>query len=138
MGSLAHVVHAFRGLVHRVANKVRRPSAVTAAQHRHLVANPTCAACESRPGQAHHVRPFNAFPELGADPANFVTLCEGLGTKNCHLLLGHGGAFRFFNPDVLVHVAAFRRAKTGSAEEAVAAEARARRRRDTPEARGSA
>lgn len=87
-------------LLRRILNRIRRPSAVTSAQHRHVQRNPACVACGSmRSVQAHHVAPWNLFPELGADPNNFISLCES--ETECHLLIGHGGNFKFYNPDVV-------------------------------------
>lgn len=90
---------SLRSMIRNVVNAVRRPSAVTRAQHRHLQLNPKCAACGSSDGcQAHHVQPYNKFPDLGANPNNFITLCErGI---ECHLHVGHGGNFKMYNPDV--------------------------------------
>lgn len=133
---LASVVRAARSLGRRIVNRVRRPAAVLTAQRRHLRKHPVCAACGSKRGaQAHHVRPFHAYPELGADPANFVTLCEGLGANDCHVRIGHGGAFRFYNPDTLAHVAAFARATSPEARAAILGMARSRRLPDTKESR---
>lgn len=58
--------------------------------------HPKCAVCSSHKDlQVHHVIPF----EFGGDelnPDNLITLC--VGTFNCHLLFGHLGDFRSFNP----------------------------------------
>lgn len=65
-----------------------------------LHAHPTCAACGGTLDvQVHHVRPFHLFPELELDPANFVTLCERVGTDH-HLHYGHHGDWHDFNPNV--------------------------------------
>lgn len=107
MGILSHV----RTILRNITNHVRRPSSVTAAQHRHLLLNPDCVACGSRiGGQAHHIKPYNKFPELAADPDNFITLCEHPGGLECHLNIGHGGLFSRYNPDVVLDAARFRQA----------------------------
>lgn len=56
-----------------------------------------CVACGKRSDLiAHHRLPVNAFPELELDPANLVALCE-----YCHLVFGHLGDWRSYNPEVL-------------------------------------
>ena len=59
-------------------------------------AHPVCAACGSKRGiQVHHVKPFALHPELELEPDNLISLCP-----RCHLLWGHLGFFRAFNPTV--------------------------------------
>lgn len=87
-------------LLRRIVNRLTRPSVVTKAQHDHVKASPFCMACGSMSHvQAHHVLPFHKYPLAGADPMNFISLCEG--HLQCHLKIGHGGDWRFFNPDVV-------------------------------------
>lgn len=99
-------------LLRRIVNRVLRPSAVTRAQHDYVKQHPICAACGSDYSvQAHHIKPYHLFPELAADPTNFISLCEGF--NECHLIIGHGGCFRFYNPDVVADAA---RGRFSSAE----------------------
>ena len=66
-------------------------------EHEHLESNPKCAACGSNQFlNVHHIIAFKHNPALELDPKNLITLCRGDGDKNCHLLLGHGGNFKFF------------------------------------------
>jgi len=37
------------------------------------------------------------------NPNNFITLCTNK-EFNCHLKIGHGGNFRWENPDILKHI----------------------------------
>lgn len=68
----------------------------------HLKEFPTCAACgREEHVQVHHEKPFHKYPALELDPKNLVTLC--MSTNECHLLIGHGGAFHYFNPRVVPH-----------------------------------
>jgi hypothetical protein len=43
--------------------------------------------------------PFHLDPQLELDQTNLITLC--MGTKECHLVIGHGGDFHHYNPNVL-------------------------------------
>jgi len=66
----------------------------------HLSLHPLCAACGgSEELQVHHIIPFHVEASMELEPSNLVTLC--MGRLNCHLHVGHGGSFRFYNPSVL-------------------------------------
>lgn len=100
MGNLS-----FRSLI----NAVTRPWAVTKAQRAHVKSNPECAACGSMVKcQGHHVLPYKKFPGSRSDAANFITLCEGV--NKCHLRVGHGGDWRFYNPEVMSDATDFKSA----------------------------
>lgn len=72
-----------------------------------FLAGRTCAACGGRKElNAHHIRPFNLFPELELDTTNLIALCEkGPGSTNCHALVGHCGDWRAWNPHVTIDAA---------------------------------
>lgn len=94
----------------------------------HLALHPTCAACGGTESlQVHHIVPFHVEASRELDPSNLITLC--MGERDCHLHVGHGGAFRFYNPDVvrdaLLASASFFRRRAR-----LLAEIRRRRRRD--------
>ncbi len=62
--------------------------------------NPRCAACGSyKKLQVHHIIPFNHEPEKELDLTNLIVLC--MDTNECHLSIGHGGSFMFYNPEVV-------------------------------------
>jgi len=62
--------------------------------------NPRCAACGSiKKLQVHHIVPFSHEPEKELDPTNLIVLC--MDTNECHLVIGHGGSFMFYNPEVV-------------------------------------
>lgn len=59
---------------------------------------PACAVCGHCDGvEVHHKRPYHLFPDLELVEGNLVTLCEG---RHHHLIFGHCGDFRAWNPDV--------------------------------------
>lgn len=63
---------------------------------------PTCDACGGTDNlQVHHVCPFHDNPELELHPDNLITLCMGYnkGIGECHVKIGHGSSFKFFNPN---------------------------------------
>jgi 5-methylcytosine-specific restriction enzyme A len=68
----------------------------------HLKLHPECAICgNTKKCEVHHKQPFHLHPELELEPSNLITLCEkkehGI---NCHLLVGHLGNYKNFNPSV--------------------------------------
>lgn len=107
---IGHIVHAIRLLRQRYQEKhqAQRSSKWPAVEHMHLTLEPTCAACGGRDRlNVHHVKPFHIYPELELDPRNLITLCMGIG-QHCHLLIGHGGNFKMWNPNVDVYALAVR------------------------------
>ena len=66
----------------------------------YLMAHPLCAVCCGKEKlQVHHKQPFHFNPTLELDLTNLITLCEAPG-HNCHLVIGHAGNFKGYNPDV--------------------------------------
>ena len=66
----------------------------------HLKTQPRCAVCESKSKlQVHHLIPFHIAPDQEEQEDNLVTLCQNKKYGiNCHLLIGHLGNYRRFNP----------------------------------------
>ena len=65
--------------------------------------NPNCAVCGSNKDVVpHHIKPFHLYPEFELDLDNLISLCERPKVLNCHLIFGHHGNFKKFNPDVVV------------------------------------
>src|SRR4051812_46719243 len=61
----------------------------------------SCAVCGgTKRLEAHHKVPFHLDMSLEPNPFNLIALCEGKKSINCHLIVGHLGNFRGFNPDV--------------------------------------
>ena len=93
------VAHALAREAHKLAT---RSSLWPRVRDAHLKEHPFCASCgHAKRLQVHHIVPFHENPALELDPANLVTLC--MGTHECHLRIGHGFSFRFFNPKVTLH-----------------------------------
>jgi HNH endonuclease len=71
-----------------------------------------CAACGMQGKglvQVHHIIPFQycvvyGRPELEFNPKNLIPLCEGPGTNDHHVAIGHLGDFQHLNQDVLVDI----------------------------------
>ena len=58
-----------------------------------------CAVCGgTKDLEAHHIEPFHVNPKRELDPSNLLALCEADSARNCHLLVGHLGNFRGWNP----------------------------------------
>jgi hypothetical protein len=74
--------------------------------------NFTCVACGIQGEgqvQVHHIIPFQycvvyGRPELEFNPKNLIPLCEGPGTNDHHVTIGHLGDFQYLNQDVLTDV----------------------------------
>lgn len=61
-----------------------------------------CVVCGNKKKlEIHHKKPFHLFPEFELDVSNLITLCE-MKKRGivCHLLIGHLGNYKSFNPDV--------------------------------------
>lgn len=80
----------------------------------HLKANPICEACGSTALlQVHHITPFNENPDLELESTNLITLCAW---NHCHVDIGHGDGYKYYNPIVREHAAAL---KSGVIRDAV-------------------
>lgn len=70
--------------------------------HDYLLKSPVCEACGSTNQlNVHHKKPFHLYPELELDTNNLITLCMD---NDCHLLIGHGGNFKKYNPNIDIDV----------------------------------
>ena len=80
--------------------KVRRSRHWREVRKEHLKANPTCKMCGGRKRlQVHHILPVHLYPSLELDRTNLITLCRGKKYGvDCHLLIGHLGDFKTYNP----------------------------------------
>jgi hypothetical protein len=77
-----------------------RSSKWPAVRARHLREQPSCQWClGTKDLQVHHIAPFHFHPELELSDSNLITLCEARGL-DCHLVHGHNGNFRDFNPGI--------------------------------------
>ena len=71
-----------------------------------------CAACGVQGAgliQVHHIIPFQycvvyGRPELEFNPKNLIPLCEGPGTNDHHIAIGHLADFQHLNQDVLTDI----------------------------------
>ena len=65
-----------------------------------ILKNDRCAACGGSENlQVHHIIPYHIEASKELDTQNLITLC--MGQYNCHLHVGHGGSFKYYNPDVV-------------------------------------
>ena len=91
-------------LIERVQGKApkgaKRSRTWRKTRKRHLELHPQCAVCKSKKRiEVHHVIPFHIAPDKEESPDNLMTLCENKKYGiNCHLLIGHVGNYRRFNP----------------------------------------
>jgi hypothetical protein len=96
---LIHVTRVVRSLVRETIKSRTRSPEWPEARNAWIKEHPTCAACgSSKRVQVHHCMPFHADPQLELDPTNFISLC--MDEKDCHLLIGHSGKFRLYDPFV--------------------------------------
>jgi len=91
----------------REKNKSRNRSAKwNNVRDNFIKSNPFCAACGTKEKlQVHHISPFYLHPELELDEKNLISLC--MSKNECHLAIGHGGSFRYYNPRVTLHAKRF-------------------------------
>lgn len=77
-----------------------------AVRQEHLKKEPRCALCNGdKKLNVHHLLPFHLRKDLELDPTNLITLCENKEDGvNCHLLFGHLGNFRSYNPNCVKDV----------------------------------
>ena len=96
---LLHVFNVARAAFHESAKALTRSPAWRSVERSFLETHPQCAACDGKTRlQVHHKKPYALFPELELELSNLVTLC--MGELECHLRIGHGGSFRFYNPHI--------------------------------------
>jgi hypothetical protein len=72
--------------------------------------NQKCAMCSITGNglvQVHHIAPFHYISspniqrgDLEFNPQNLIPLCQGPGTNDHHILIGHVGDFQYFNEEV--------------------------------------
>ena len=78
----------------------------------YLKAYPTCAVCDSKKKlQVHHIIPFAEDKSLELEPSNLITLCS-----RCHLLFGHFGSYKKYNPNVREDCKQYRENKANNAK----------------------
>lgn len=96
MATISHIVSK---LVNEVG-KPKRSSRWPTFRKLHLVRFPTCAACGGTDAlEPHHIVPYHVAPERELDPQNCLTLCEKGPFGNCHLIVGHNGYWKDWNPN---------------------------------------
>lgn len=80
----------------------RRSSKWPALRKRIIKRDKRCAVCGSTTKlEVHHILPYHTHPELELDELNLIVLCERKRSGlNCHLLMGHRGDYRSWNPTV--------------------------------------
>ena len=93
----------------------RRSSGWSVLRDTHLKMNPECEVCGRKTKvEVHHIIPFHVAPDKELDPANLISLCESKKNGiNCHLLIGHLGNYKRFNPSTKAD-ALYWRAKLGN------------------------
>ena len=79
-----------------------------AAFERKFLVGKVCIVCGGRRRlRGHHILPFHLYPQHELDEDNVAPICEGNPSINCHLVLGHLGDFRSWNPTVRADAAAW-------------------------------
>lgn len=96
---IKHAVRTWKANRHEKEKKEKRSSQWPRVEKEHLEKHPSCAACGGKTKlQVHHEQPFHSHPELELEPTNLITLC--MSRNDCHILIGHGDDFKFYNPHV--------------------------------------
>jgi len=77
-----------------------RSSQWPGVRKQYLSIHARCEACGTlKSPQVHHIIPVNTDASKELDMDNLITLCKG----NCHLKIGHGGSYKYYNPEVRRH-----------------------------------
>ena len=99
MSIVKHLVDAAKGK-HPI--RTRRSPKWHALEQAFLKDHPACEICgRTEHLQVHHKTPFHIDPSKELDPDNLIVLCEPPGRVfKCHLIFGHVGNFRLWNPQV--------------------------------------
>lgn len=104
IGTIKHGINLIRNSLRDVGVSAKRSSRWPTVEKHFREANPTCAACGGKKNlNVHHCMPFHLDPALELDPTNLITLC--MGSKECHLHIGHGGSFKQYCPEVRKYAA---------------------------------
>ncbi len=105
--------HAFRVLHNAVREKAKSGSKLAQkltgepprsdkwpkVEHQYLDLHPKCQACNGILHlNVHHKIAFAHNPSLELDLGNLITLC--MGPLECHIRIGHGDNFQYYNPNV--------------------------------------
>jgi hypothetical protein len=97
--TIKHGINLVKHSLRDVGISAKRSSRWPTVEKHFIENNPTCAACGGKKRlNVHHCLPFHLDPSKELDPDNLITLC--MSEKECHLLIGHGGSFKQYNPDV--------------------------------------
>jgi 5-methylcytosine-specific restriction endonuclease McrA len=92
-------LHALAALAREAVKRHTRSPHWRAVELEFRRQHPTCAACGTKHLLAvHHVFPFSQYPQLELETANLIALC--MGPRECHLVVGHKGNWRAWNPSV--------------------------------------
>jgi hypothetical protein len=106
--NLRHRVRVLRSVMREIHKHDMDPLWLV-ARDRFLARHSRCAGCGgSRRRQVHHIRPPNfrqdeLHNDLLVDESNLIVLCAG--AMECHLRLGHGGNYDYYNPWVAIDAA---------------------------------
>jgi|ERR1017187_3108547 5-methylcytosine-specific restriction endonuclease McrA len=96
---LKHGINLARHVVRDVGLDTKRSGKWPTVEKHFLEEHGECAACGSKTRlNVHHLKPFHLFPWLELDPTNLITLCMSM--NECHLRIGHAGAFHRFTDGV--------------------------------------
>ena len=103
---LLHPLRYAHSVIREKSKSKKRSSHWDEVRDEFLKSHSSCAACGSANKlQVHHKLPFHLHPELELDPNNLITLCMDI--NECHLEIGHGGSFQYYNPKVEIHAQRF-------------------------------
>ena len=98
LSHLFNVTHAY--LRENVLKSVARDERWPSIRKQYLEKSPECEACKfTKALQVHHIVPFHEDPSKELEITNLITLC--MGPNECHLIIGHGGSFKKYNPNVV-------------------------------------
>ena len=100
------ILKTIRKIKDPVSHGEKRSPKWEAVRKEFLEKNPTCAVTgfsakdKGVALEIHHKKPFHLHPELELDPNNLITLARKCPWGNIHIMYGHLGSFKSFNPNI--------------------------------------
>ena len=111
LAKLSHLINVKGSEIREKIKSFKRSSRWDEVRDDFIRKNPKCFCCgSSKKLQVHHITPFSNNPELELVESNLISLC--MDKNECHLNIGHGGSFKFYNPNVIEDSIAYRQATT--------------------------
>jgi hypothetical protein len=109
---IKHLPHTVRFIIRNpkfCVQNIRKLPEVIKNMNIYREAHPNCAWCGISGIDVHHIKPVHLFPELAADPINYISLNR---KPTCHFEKGHLKDWKKYNPDIVAECEAAKKDRT--------------------------